>query len=1008
MNELWHYGVSKRDGAEVGSGRYPLGSGEEPFQRNSKFLDDIDKLKEEGLTDTEIAKALGYSTTEFRERRKLEREEYKLRQYTYAINLRNQGFTNVAIGEKLGIPESSVRNLLKDSTKERLEITGTVAKKIQDATDEQMFIDIGSGSEKLVGVSPQQFKAAVRSLTDKGYHIHYMEVEQAGIPGQYTSVKILVRPDVSFRDYVVPHRDEIGDLDSHQMEQLYSNDRGKTILGIEKPTSVDSNRIMVRYGDEGGREKDGVIELRRGVEDLNLGNASYAQVRIAVDGTHYLKGMALYSDNMPDGVDIIFNTNKSSDVPKMKVFKEMKTNSDGTINWDNPFGSTLRMEDGVIVGQSHYISKDGKDKLSPINIVREEGDWSTWSKTLSAQFLSKQPKETIKQQLDLTYERKLNEYEEIDNLTLPEVKKRLLISFADDCDSSASHLKAVSMPRQESKVILPIEIPSNQVYAPSFKHGEEVVLIRYPHGGTFEIPVLTVNNRSKSGISILGKQPVDAIGISSKTAEQLSGADFDGDTVVVIPTRGQKISATAPLQGLKNFDPKASYGASDIRPKGSYKLMTESQKQQEMGKVSNLITDMTIKGAPPSEIVRAVRHSMVVIDAVKHELDYEASYRDNGIAELKTKYQGGPNRGAATLISRANSDARVKDIARKQDISLQPKYQSKKLNDIYVDKEGNEYKDLNGIWAKYDKKSKDYISTGVEVKYDTHEKFNKPSSATIFKDGKKYKDIKGEWNEYDPSTKSYIPTGNKVRYKRVKDEWYYYDKSSNKYIPSGKQAKSVIKDNTTKTTKMQVVDDAYKLSSGTQKENIYANYANKLKALANQARKEAEAIGPIPKSSSAAELYSKEVASLNASLNVALKNSIYERKAQLITDVIVKAKLRDNPDMDDDELKKIRTQALAEARARTGASKRNTMVNISDREWEAINARALSSTKITQILNNADLDKIKQRATPRNDNYISNAQLARLKNMARSGYSQSEIAEALGISASAVSKYLKE
>lgn len=962
MNELWHYGVSKRDGAEVGSGRYPLGSGEEPFQRNSQFLDDIDNLKKEGLSDTEIAEKLGYSTTAFREKRKLEREAYKLRQYAYAMNLKNQGFTNVAIGEKLGIPESSVRNLLKESTKERLEVTGTVASRIQDATDNQDFIDIGSGSEKIVGVSPQQFKAAVRSLTEKGYHIYYIEVPQAGIPGQYTSVKILAKPGMTYQD-VIKRRDEIGDLENHQMDQLYSNNRGKTILGIEKPTSVDSSRIMVRYGDEGGKDKDGVIELRRGVEDLSLGNASYAQVRIAVDGTHYLKGMALYSDNMPDGVDIIFNTNKPSGIPPMKVFKAMKTNSDGSINWDNPFGSTLRMEDGVIVGQSHYISKDGKEKLSPINIVRQEGDWSTWSKTLSSQFLSKQPIETIKKQLDLTYDRKENEFEEIDNLVLPEVKKRLLTSFADDCDASASHLKAVAMPRQESKVILPIDIPDNQVYARSFKQGEEVVLIRYPHGGTFEIPVLTVNNRNPSGLSVLGKQPIDAIGISAKTAEQLSGADFDGDTVVVIPTRGQKILATAPLQGLKDFDPKVQYGPSDIRPKGSYKIMSESQKQQEMGKVSNLITDMTIKGANSSEIVRAVRHSMVVIDAVKHELDYEASYRDNDIAALKTKYQGGPNRGASTLISKANSDARIPEVY--------------------------EYGPHKG-----------------EVK--THPSYPKPKNTVIFKDGVKYKDIKGEWNKYDPETKTYTPTGNKVRFKRGQDDiWLVYDKDSKNYISTGKPVKEVIKENTKKTTKMQIESDAYKLSSGTPKENLYADYANKLKALAIKSREEAEKIGPIPKSSSAAELYSKEVASLNAKLNVALKNSIHERKAQLITDVIVKAKQRDNPDMDDDELKKIRTQALAEARAKTGASKRNTMVDISDREWEAIQARAMSSTKITQILNNADLDKIKQRATPRSDNALSDVQVSRIKNMVRSGYSQSEIADALGISASVVSKYVK-
>ena len=80
---------------------------------------------------------------------------------------------------------------------------------------------------------------------------------------------------------------------------------------------------MVRYADDVGSdgvkgiEKDGVIELRRGVEDLDLNGNRYAQVRILVDGTHYLKGMAVYSDDMPDGVDVVFNTNKKKGTPAL-------------------------------------------------------------------------------------------------------------------------------------------------------------------------------------------------------------------------------------------------------------------------------------------------------------------------------------------------------------------------------------------------------------------------------------------------------------------------------------------------------------------------------------------------------------------------------------------------------------------------------------------------------------------------------------------------------------------
>ena len=59
----------------------------------------------------------------------------------------------------------------------------------------------------------------------------------------------------------------------------------------------------------------------------------------------------------------------------------------------------------------------------------------------------------------------------------------------------------------------------------------------------------------------------------------------------------------------------------------------------EMDKISNLITDMILGGATEPELARAVRHSMVVIDASKHNLDYTRSYQENEIESLKLKYQ---------------------------------------------------------------------------------------------------------------------------------------------------------------------------------------------------------------------------------------------------------------------------------------------------------------------------------------------------------------------------------
>ena len=199
-------------------------------------------------------------------------------------------------------------------------------------------------------------------------------------------------------------------------------------------------------------------------------------------------------------------------------------------------------------------------------------------------------------------------------------------------------MKAAALPRQAAHVILPIgSLKDNEIYAPNYENGEEVVLIRYPHAGPFEMPRLRVNNNNEEGRKLLGNAKT-AVGINSHVAAQLSGADFDGDTVTVIPTKGVKIRTAKYLSDLEGFDPKTRYSAYEGMPKTGPE--TGFHKQMQMGKVSNLITDMTIRNATEQEIARAVKHSMVVIDAEKHNLDWRASEKDNGIKELNKKYQG--------------------------------------------------------------------------------------------------------------------------------------------------------------------------------------------------------------------------------------------------------------------------------------------------------------------------------------------------------------------------------
>lgn len=875
MSELKHYGMPRR------SGRYPWGSGENPYQSALGFKGMIDDMRKQGMSEVEIARGLGITTSQLRARISISKEEIRAAQVAEALRLQQKGMSNVAIGKQMGINESTVRSLLDPAKAERAAITKATVNMLKDSVSKFGYIDVGSGVENHVGVSRTKLNTAIAELVEQGYKIHYVKVEQLGIPGQYTSVKVLAGPDSTYSE-VFNNKDLI------QPVMGRSEDFGRTYsdLGLKTPKSINSDNIMVRYGDQGGSEKDGVIELRRGVSDLDLGDAKYAQVRIAVDGTHYLKGMAVYSDDLPEGINVIFNTNKKDTGVKTDAMKVMKDDP------DNPFGSTIKSimtDEGVRV-----VAQNGA-----LNVVREEADWNTWSKNLSSQMLSKQSPALAKQQLGLDYQLKNEEYQELASLTNPTVKKQLLMSFADKCDSAAVDLKAAALPRQSTKVILPItDLKATEVYAPSYNDGETVVLIRHPHGGTFEIPQLTVNNKSATAKSVMGNA-LDAIGINAEVAQKLSGADFDGDTVIVIPNNTGQIRTQASLKALQNFDPKESYPAYEGMPTIKSQTM-----QTEMGKISNLITDMTIKGANVDEIARAVKHSMVVIDSEKHNLNYKLSYVDNGIAALSEKYQGSKRGGASTIVSRASSTVRVPE--RKNRVMIDP-------------------------------------STGEKI----------------------------------------------------------YTETGTTYV--NKKGQTVVRQTT--STKMAETKDPYTLSSGTPMETVYANYASQMKSLANTARKEAVATQPTQYSPSAKKTYAQEVESLQSKLNVAKMNRPLERQAQIIANTVATKKIQSNPTIDKDAATKIRTQALTQARARTGAQRQQ--IAITPREWEAIQAGAVSTNTLSQILSNTNLDTIKQYATPRQaTSTMTNAKISRAKSMMNSGYTQAEVAQALGVSVSTLTSAL--
>lgn len=886
---LMHYGVKRR------SGRYPWGSGDNPYQHGGDFLARVEELQRLGKTEKQIADELHLSTTDLRMQVRVAKHERRALQADRARSLREDGKTLDEIASILGYAnDSSVRALLNENTaanKNKAQATAEILKK---ELAEKGAIDVGTGVERQLGVSTGVLQEALFILETEGYNRYGVGVPQVNDPKKRTITPVISVPEIDQRE-VYQNLDLVKSVGDY-----HSTDGGESWDKREYPASIDSSRVKILYGDEGGALKDGVIEIRRGVADLDLGDSHYAQVRILVDGTHYLKGMAMYSDDMPDGADIVFNTNKHTGTPKMDVLKKIQDDP------DNPFGALIKAN-----GQSHYIDADGNEKLSAINKLKEEGDWDKMSKNLSSQFLSKQPIQLIKKQLDLTYADAADEFSEICSLNNPTVKRKLLLDFADECDSAAVHLKAAALPRQSTQVILPLNaMKETEIFAPNYRDGEKVVLIRYPHGGTFEIPELTVNNKNPTAVSVLGKNIRDAVGINPKVAERLSGADFDGDQVVVIPTGGRvKIQSTPALKDLKDFDPKTDYSTEG---KTGVRLLAKgAATQRQMGEISNLITDMTLKGATEPEIARAVKHSMVVIDAAKHKLDYRQSEKDNGIAELKKKYQSfddetGHHGGASTLLSR-----------RKQDVEVPERQGSGVIDPL----------------------------TGKVV--------------------------------YKESGRTYV------------------DPRTGKTVAA-----------TTKVKRILAVDDVRSMSSGTLQEEAYADYANKMKDLANKARLEYKATPTLKRSASAAKAFEPEVNRLMAALKVAQLNAPLEREAQRIANARVKAKVQANNITDKDEISKIRRAAISDARNSTGASGKRTRITISDGEWTAIQSGAISDTTLSEILRYAEPKTVRERATPRRTTQLSDARISRIKAMANSGHTNAEIAEALGISTSAVSKYL--
>lgn len=940
---LIHEGKSVLDGAPIGSGRYRYGSGENPYQHAKDFLTRVDGdlaknpvyVDKNGKTytgTTAVAKMMGLSSSQFRVQYSVARNEVRTENVRKAKELMEKYNNNKsAVAKEMGVNESTVRSWLNEKSEKNMLEMQTTADFLKEMVDSNGMVDVGPGVAKELGISDTRLKDALYILEMQGYPTYGGGLPNITNPGKQINHTVLCPPGTAHKEIFDALQN--GNVSSVTDYDKILQDGGANVRkAFEYPESLNSKRLQINYAEDGGIKADGLIELRRGVEDISLGNSHYAQVRILVDGTHYLKGMAVYADDLPDGVDVRFNTNKKRGTPALgskdyTVLKPIKKDDP-----ENPFGSLIK-EHG---GQRYYDDPNGrftdnltghKQSLSLINKKSDEGDWADWSNKVPSQFLAKQPLKLINQQLKLTEDGKKLEFEDIKSLTNPTIKKKMLLTFAEDCDSAAEHLKAKSFPNQKYEVMLPLKtIADTECYAPNYPNGTKIAAVRFPFAGNFEMAVLTVNNKNDEGKRMITPGAKDAIGINSNVAERMSGADFDGDTAMCFPiTDKVAVKAQASLRALEGFDPKTQYGPNSTSL--PYKHLSKKNTQREMGEISNLIMDMTIKGADfETEIAPAVKHSMVIIDADKHNLDYKRSEQENNIKALKKKWQGRVENGkytesASTLITRAKADQSV----------------IKRQGSPKIDDEGNL------VWK--------------EVENPTYVK----------------------------------------KYTTAKTQ----------------QEREKVVTRTQKSTQMAEVKDASELLSGpnhvgTATERAYADYANSMKQLARDARKEYLATTDIKYNASARAMYQKEVDHLEAQYNIATLNKPRERAAQRIATSRTNAIVADHPELEKSDIKKIKQRNLKAAREQVGA-KRNP-IEITDKDWEAIQAGAVPPSKLAEIINYVDDDKLKQRAMPRTStNELSPAKVAFIKaNSGTNGYTNAELAQQLGVSVATIQKYASQ
>ena len=183
-DELYHYGT------KFHSGRYPYGSGDDPYQHDGDFLTRVERLKKDGWKETaeNVEKEFGMKLEDYRNEKAWANYTRREQQVARAKALKEKGLGDTAIGKEMGIPESTVRSLLNPKSEAKMQAAKQTADFLKEqiaakewidvGKDAERYINVGDGAENKMGISRTKLDQALYALESEGYKVYQNRVEQ--------------------------------------------------------------------------------------------------------------------------------------------------------------------------------------------------------------------------------------------------------------------------------------------------------------------------------------------------------------------------------------------------------------------------------------------------------------------------------------------------------------------------------------------------------------------------------------------------------------------------------------------------------------------------------------------------------------------------------------------------------------------------------------------------------------------------------------------------------------